>query len=319
MFNSMNYIYEVYKERSFSKAAANLYISQPSLSAAVKKVEEKIGAPIFDRSVSPIKLTECGRHYIKAVEEIMDIQNQFENYMTNINELKTGQIAIGGSNLFASYILPPIITRFTKKYPLVKVHLIEANTPQLIDQLFHGALDLVIDNSSFPDTIYQHHLYTKETLLLAVPRSFPSNQEASSFQLTIEDILADRHLMEDTPCVPLSLFEHEPFVFLRSGNDTRSRADKICQSQSFLPNIVLKLDQQVTAFNVCCYGMGVTFVSDSLLKHMPDKRDCYYYKVDDSHTGRSICFYHKQTKYVTRAMEEFLKTAREQSMGETQL
>ena len=52
MFHSMQYIYEVYKERSFSKAAANLYISQPSLSAAVKKVEEKIGAPIFDRSVS---------------------------------------------------------------------------------------------------------------------------------------------------------------------------------------------------------------------------------------------------------------------------
>lgn len=90
----MNYVYEVYKERSFSKAAANLYISQPSLSTAVKKVEEKIGAPIFDRSVSPIKLTDCGRHYIKAVEEIMDIQNQFETYMTDINELKTGQVAI---------------------------------------------------------------------------------------------------------------------------------------------------------------------------------------------------------------------------------
>ena len=60
MFNSMNYVYEVYKERSFSKAAANLYISQPSLSATVKKVEERIGAPIFDRSVSPIQLTESG-------------------------------------------------------------------------------------------------------------------------------------------------------------------------------------------------------------------------------------------------------------------
>ena len=67
MFNSMNYVYEVYKERSFSKAAANLYISQPSLSATVKKVEERIGSPIFDRSVSPIQLTECGQHYIKAV------------------------------------------------------------------------------------------------------------------------------------------------------------------------------------------------------------------------------------------------------------
>ena len=70
MFNSMNYVYEVYKERSFSKAAANLYISQPSLSATVKKVEERIGSPIFDRSVSPIQLTDCGQHSIKAVEEI---------------------------------------------------------------------------------------------------------------------------------------------------------------------------------------------------------------------------------------------------------
>ena len=53
MFNSMNYVYEVYKERSFSKAAANLYISQPSLSATVKKVEERIGAPIFDLQRKP--------------------------------------------------------------------------------------------------------------------------------------------------------------------------------------------------------------------------------------------------------------------------
>ena len=99
MFHSMQYIYEVYKERSFSKAAANLYISQPSLSAAVKKVEEKIGAPIFDRSVSPIQLTECGEHYIRSVEEIMEIQHRFENYLNDLNELKTGQIAIGGEDL----------------------------------------------------------------------------------------------------------------------------------------------------------------------------------------------------------------------------
>ena len=53
MFQGMHYIYEVYKERSFSKAAQNLYISQPSLSAAVKKIENRIGAPLFDRSTAP--------------------------------------------------------------------------------------------------------------------------------------------------------------------------------------------------------------------------------------------------------------------------
>lgn len=66
MFQGMEYVYEVYKERSFSKAAANLFISQPSLSANVKRIEKKIGYPIFDRSTKPLGLTECGRHYIDA-------------------------------------------------------------------------------------------------------------------------------------------------------------------------------------------------------------------------------------------------------------
>lgn len=61
MFSGMNYVYEVYKEQSFSKAAENLYISQPALSSMIKKIETKIGMPLFDRSTSPIQLTECGK------------------------------------------------------------------------------------------------------------------------------------------------------------------------------------------------------------------------------------------------------------------
>lgn len=61
-FANMEYVYEVYKEGSFSRAAANLYISQPALSATVKKIEKKIGMPLFDRSTVPIQLTECGKN-----------------------------------------------------------------------------------------------------------------------------------------------------------------------------------------------------------------------------------------------------------------
>ena len=61
MFSGMNYVYEVYKEQSFSKAAENLYISQPALSSMIKKIETKIGMPLFDRSTSPIQLTECSK------------------------------------------------------------------------------------------------------------------------------------------------------------------------------------------------------------------------------------------------------------------
>lgn len=71
MFNGMKYVYEVYKERSFSNAARNLYISQPALSGMIKKIEKNIGMPLFDRSTTPIQLTECGKKYIK---------NRRENY-----------------------------------------------------------------------------------------------------------------------------------------------------------------------------------------------------------------------------------------------
>lgn len=99
MFSGMNYVYEVYKEQSFSKAAENLYISQPALSSMIKKIETKIGMPLFDRSTSPIQLTECGKKYIKTAEKIMDLENEFAYYVGNLQELKTGRLSVGGTIL----------------------------------------------------------------------------------------------------------------------------------------------------------------------------------------------------------------------------
>ena len=124
MFTNMRYVYEVYKAGSFSKAAKNLYISQPAFSAMVKKVEAKVGMPLFDRSTSPIQLTDCGKKYMKTAEKIMDLEEEFAYYVGNLNELKTGHLAVGGSYLFSAFILPDIIQKFQKQFPHVKVSLI---------------------------------------------------------------------------------------------------------------------------------------------------------------------------------------------------
>lgn len=109
MFAGMEYVYEVYRQKSFSRAAKSLYISQPSLSATVKRIETRVGSPIFDRSTTPVRLTECGKKYIEAVEAILAVQNDFRNYVEDVNKLQTGTLCIGGSNLFSSYVLPPLI------------------------------------------------------------------------------------------------------------------------------------------------------------------------------------------------------------------
>ena len=86
MFQGREYVYAVYREKSFSRAAQKLFISQPSLSAAVKRTEERIGYPVFDRSTKPLKLTECGEKYIAAVEKMMAAEQEFFHYINDLGE-----------------------------------------------------------------------------------------------------------------------------------------------------------------------------------------------------------------------------------------
>lgn len=306
MFQGMNYIYEVYKEMNFSKAAKNLYISQPSLSAAVKKVEQQLGFPIFDRSTNPIQLTEFGIEYIKAAEQIIDVERGFENFINDINELKIGSVSIGGTNLFASHILPPILSQFTEKYPFINVNLVEASTTELTEKLLSGKLDLIIENTMLDHNIFSKKFFCEEHLILTVPKKFESNKEAAAYALTAEEIRQGVHLDNGFPAVPLHFFKDDPFLFLKSGNDTRTRADRICHNDHFTPKIKLKLEQQVTAYNLTCYGMGISFNGDLLINHVPPNDQLVYYKLDDKESTREVNFYYKQNRYITKAIKEFL-------------
>lgn len=94
MFHNMNYIYTVYQERSFSRAAEKLYISQSSLSLTIKKAEERIGAQIFDRKTNPLTLTEFGKSYISAIEKIRKLQDDLENQIYEEANLKKGMFPL---------------------------------------------------------------------------------------------------------------------------------------------------------------------------------------------------------------------------------
>lgn len=306
MFQGKEYVYEVYKTQSFSKAASNLYISQPSLSATIKKIENRLGSPLFDRSSNPIQLTDCGQKYIHYIERILDMECEFENYLNNLDELRSGHLTIGGSNLFSSYILPPLLSKFMAKYPAIDVKLVEANTKSLEKQLCSGTLDFVIDNYSFSNDIYEQHFFCEEQLLLAVPSTFSSNKSLLDKQLTALDIIQKKHMLDNAPTISLEHFKADPFILLRTGNDTRERSEQLFKNAQISPSIVLKLDQQATAYHVACYGMGITFISDTLISQAPPDSRLVYYKLKDSISYRNIYFYNKRTKYITRAMEEFL-------------
>ena len=205
-FNRKDIIYKVYQERSISKAAQKLFVSQPSLSVMIQRIEEEVGVPLFDRTSKPIGLTEAGKEYIKATEEIMHTEKAFENYLQACRDLQTGSLTIGSNQLLSSLVLPRYIGQFLAKYPKIHLNLVDDNSIVLENMATAGQLDLVLDNHPLDRNIFEQHIIRREHLLLAVPSHFSCNNGMERFQLSAQDIKAGRHIGEAGQCVPLQNF-----------------------------------------------------------------------------------------------------------------
>ena len=306
MFKNKEYVLAVIKEKGFTKAAERLFVSQPSLSASIKRIEEKIGAPIFDRSSNPISLTEVGQEYLKYALEIEEKERDFDRYVTDHTNLLTGTIKLGGSSFFSSFVLPDMISEFNSKHPKINFEIYEDSTKNLMNALSLGNLDLVIDNAVPDDDNIISKVYTSERLLLAVPKSFAVNEKLKKFCMSAEDVKNDIHL-ESALTVDLEKFKDEKFILLHHENDTGKRAEKLFKKYSISPRVIFHLDQQVTAYNVSCTGMGISFVSDTLVKRIGASPEIYYYKLPDKSTVRNIYFYHKKNHYLSLSARKFIE------------
>lgn len=315
MFTKKNLIYTVYKEKSFSKAAQNLYISQPSLSAMIKKVESKIGEPIFDRSTNPIQLTEIGKKYIECCEDISNIEEAFLNYLNDTHELKTGSLSLGSNHLFMANVLPKILAKFVDKYPYITLNLIDSHSHDLEKKLLDGDLDLIIDNKELNASIYEKFFLGTEFLLLAVPKKLEINHNLEKYRLTYTDIQNNKHIYdENVLSTPLSYFSNIPFVLMQEGNDTRIRANNIFFRQAVSPKVLFELNQLAAVYNIISIGTGISFISDTLIKQSPAMQtQLFFYKIDDPDTKRNVFFHSKKNRYMTKAMEEFINISREYS------
>ncbi len=309
MFQGMKYVYAVYQEKSISRAAERLCISQPSLSADIKRTEEKVGYPLFDRSTKPLSLTECGKQYIRAAEQILEAEAGFENYVNDWGALKTGNLILGGSSLFASWVLPGLIGDFSRHYPGVRVELIEENTQTLQNLLQRGRIDIMLDNCQLDLKAFDRQTYREERLFLAVPEKMAAEEIIRGYAVTKEMIEKDIKEKDEIPPVPLRCFADRPFIMLKQENDTRRRSIEILRRNHIDPEIILELDQQLTSYHVACSGIGIAFISDTLIQAVPARPDVIYFKLPEKESCRKIRFYWKAGRYRTRAMEEFLRIA----------
>ena len=311
-FNHKDLIYTVYKEKSISKAAQKLFISQPSLSVMIQKIEHEVGTPLFDRTCKPLRMTEAGLEYIKAAEEITHIEKSFENYLNAYRGLETGSLTIGSNQLLSSLVLPKYISGFIKRYPRINLHLVDDNSTVLKNMITSGQLDLVIDNHPLDSELFEQRFLRKEQLLLAVPASFPHNEGLESCQLTKEDILNNRHQTPDCPSVSLDRFSDVPFVTMTKENDTRARIDNILHESGIKPKTILEIDRLVTLYSFVEMGTAASIVSDTLVQFLQaDHRGVLFYRLDSSHAFREIYISYKRNRYYSKAMEAFAELVAE--------
>lgn len=311
MFRGMDYVYAVWQEKSFSEAAKKLYVSQPALSNSIKRVEDKLGMPIFDRSTTPITLTEVGKEYIHTAEQIKALQENFSNYMDDLHELQTGHINIGSGTMLSSYLLPSLIAGFKERYPYVTVQITEGDNRSLQEWLTEGLIDLAITNYPMPESIFECHYLQSEHIVLAVPREWEVNKELLAWQQSIENIISGKYLEPRYPVVPLEKFSDYPFILLTPEEPTHERVLKLCAEHDFTPKCILTLSQQLTSYNMACQGMGGTFVSDTLVKSTLPNPKVIYYKLEEPYAKRNISFYRRKNRYMSTCVRAFLKCAGE--------
>ena len=206
-----------------------------------------------------------------------------------------------------------MLSAFSARYPGVEIRIHETHTVALLRELSDGELDFIADNGDFDPNQYTREPFQRERLLLMTPAAWPIAQQTAAYRLSAEEIHQSRHLSEAMPTIPLELFKDLPFLLLKEGNDTRARADALCASAGFHARPRLLLDQQITAYNLACYGMGAAFVSDTLVQHVPPVPGVWFYKLGSERALREICFYYRRSRYLSSAALELMRMVRELS------
>ena len=199
-----------------------------------------------------------------------------------------------------------MIEGFNEEYPLVTVRILENNTKNLLQELAEGHLDIVIDNAVTNAENISSTVYSGDTILLALPDTMPIRKELLCCSFSAEEIKAEHHHLEGRT-VELSEFGNLPFILLNTENDTGKRAEKLFKKHGLSPNVLFRLDQQITSYNISSSGMGVCFVSDILVKRASSSQSVRFFKLSDPEINRNIYIYRKSNRYYSLACQKFVE------------
>lgn len=220
----LQYVLAVAEHKNFTLAAEKCFVTQPTLSMQIQKVEEELEIQIFDRTKKPIQLTEIGQKIVNQAKNIVNEADRIKDIVDQQKGFIGGEFRLGIIPTIMPTLLPMFLSNFVKKYPKVKLIIEELNTEDIIFKLKNGHLDAAIAATPL------HEEKIKEIVLYFEPfvAYIPENHDTfSKTEITVNDLnldeillLQDGHCFRDTIlnlCKSHSHFEHNSFQ-LQSGS-----------------------------------------------------------------------------------------------------
>lgn len=244
------YFLAIAKTGSLTQAAQQLYVSQPSLSKYLQRLENRLGASLFDRSVSPIRLTECGLLYLQHLKDSIEQEKQLLEQIGEITQNIRGTLRLGIPYFCGQSYLPQVLPAFVKEFPHVTLELYEKPGVKLEQALIDHVIDLAILYSPIIHESLTQRFITNERILMAVQRSasLPQDYQTEGIQVregSLSDLL------------------NKPVIMPSSEQKLGRTVINFFSKLGYQPPIYTRAENTVTMLELAAYGCGVCFTPES--------------------------------------------------------
>lgn len=291
-FRRLEVFCKVYELRSFSKAALQSYLTQPTVSGYIAFLEDKFGAKLFDRLGKEISPTKAGETLYAYAKKILATEEEAERDINLVLGRKKGRLKLGGSTIPGQYILPSFLGRFKALYPNCKVILTIGDTKQIVEMTLNGEAEIGMVGARLDIPKLNFEPFTKDELILIVPGGHPLAKEAF---------------------VDFDTLKKVPFILREPGSGTRMTTEHAFKEKGIevsKMNIVAELGSTEAVRQAVIGGMGVSILSKRAVEIEVNAGLVKAVKLDDMEIKRDFYLvYHTQKTLSPLAVAflEFLK------------
>ncbi len=272
----LKYIVEVAREKNFARASEKVFVSQPALSMQIKKLEETLGVEIFERDKQNFLITPVGAEIIKKAEIILQESEEIKMIAKNSKDPHKGEIRIGAFPTVASYFLPNFVKNIHKKFPHLKIFLIEAKSDELIAKLKSGELDFCLLAMPIADDNLIGEKIFSEKFLLATPKGHPFSKKS---KIQIKELKnQELMLLEDGHCLRDQALEICSIVRAYENQDFRATSLETLRQMvangtgiTLIPEIAVRSDDKISyvkIFNAPFRTIGIHYRKSSVQKNL---------------------------------------------------